>query len=93
MIEAREAITTLNDLQQRLGLVQTQNVDFFPEWVDDLPSLTAQQQAGIDRIKQRYDYHRTGFWAQSSKTWSAVSSNSRKVGETIGSLPRYCLTS
>lgn len=38
--------------------MQTQNVDFFSEWVDDLPSLTTQQQAGIDRIKTRYDYHR-----------------------------------
>lgn len=56
MIEAREAIKTLNDLEQRLGLVQTQKVDFFAEWVDDLPSLTAQQQVGIARIKQCYDY-------------------------------------
>jgi hypothetical protein len=53
----REAITTLSDLQQRLGLVQTQNIAFFSEWMDDLPSLTTQQQAGIERIKQRYDYH------------------------------------
>ncbi|WP_228040554.1 hypothetical protein [Nodosilinea sp. LEGE 07088] len=52
----RESITTLNDLQLRL--VQTQNVDFFSEWVDDLPPLTTQQQVGIERIKQRYDYHR-----------------------------------
>jgi hypothetical protein len=54
----REVITTLNDLQQRLGLVQTQHIDFFSEWVDDLPPLTTQQQAGIERLKQRYDYHR-----------------------------------
>jgi hypothetical protein len=55
----RETITTLNDLQQRLGLVQAQKDDFFSEWVDDLPSLTAQEQLSIDRLKQRYDYHRT----------------------------------
>ncbi len=54
----REAITTINDLQQRLGLVQSQNIDFFSEWVADLPTLTPQQQAGIERLKQRYDYHR-----------------------------------
>lgn len=52
-------ITTLNDLQQRLGLVQSQNYDFFSEWTDDLPSLTTQEQASIDRLKQRYDYHCT----------------------------------
>lgn len=54
----REAITTINDLHQRLGLVQTRNLDFSSEWVDDLQSLTTQQQAGVKRIKQRYDYHR-----------------------------------
>mgnify|MGYP006420991129 CR=1 FL=1 len=55
----REAIATLNDLQQRLGLVQTENDRFFPEWTDNLPSLTDPEQASIDRLKQRYDYHRT----------------------------------
>lgn len=54
----RDVITTLNDLQQRLGLIQAQNLDFFDEWLEDLPALTAQEQASIDRIKQRYDYHR-----------------------------------
>ncbi|MDB9313460.1 restriction endonuclease subunit R [Spirulina sp. CS-785/01] len=54
----RETITTLNDLQQRLGLVQTEDEDFFSEWTDNLPSLTDQEQVGLDRLKQRYDYHR-----------------------------------
>jgi hypothetical protein len=54
----REIITTLNDLQQRLGLVQSRNPDFFSEWTADLSALTAQQKASIERIKQRYDYHR-----------------------------------
>jgi hypothetical protein len=52
----RDAITTLNDLHQRLGLVQTRNPDFFSEWVDKGRSLTHQEQASIDRIKQRYDF-------------------------------------
>ncbi|MEB3884244.1 type I restriction endonuclease [Lyngbya sp. CCY1209] len=55
----REAIATLNDLQRRLGLVQATNDDFFSEWTDDLPSLTAQEQASLDRLKRRYDYHRS----------------------------------
>ncbi|TVP66550.1 MAG: type I restriction endonuclease subunit R [Leptolyngbya sp. LCM1.Bin17] len=54
----REAITSLQDLQQRLGLVQAQRDDFFTEWTDGLLALTAQELASINRIKQRYDYHR-----------------------------------
>lgn len=54
----REAITTLKDVQQRLGLVQALHDDFFSEWVEDLPSLAAQEQLSLDRLKQRYDYHR-----------------------------------
>ncbi|MEL6492716.1 MAG: type I restriction endonuclease subunit R [Cyanobacteria bacterium J06621_3] len=54
----RETTTTLNDLQQRLGLVQSQDYDFFDEWIDNLPALTTQEKASISRLKQRYDYHR-----------------------------------
>jgi hypothetical protein len=54
----REVITTLQDLQQRLGLVQALSDDFFTEWTDNLPTLTDQELVRIDRIKQRYDYHR-----------------------------------
>lgn len=54
----RDTITTLNDLQQRLGLLQSQNYDFFSEWTDGLPSLSTQEKAKIERLKQRYDYHR-----------------------------------
>jgi len=32
--------------------------DFFTEWAEDLPSLTAQEQLSLERLKQRYDYHR-----------------------------------
>lgn len=54
----RDTITTLNDLQQRLGLLQSQSLDFFREWTDSLPALSAQEKASINRLKQRYDYHR-----------------------------------
>ncbi|MFM7449224.1 MAG: type I restriction endonuclease [Leptolyngbyaceae cyanobacterium] len=54
----REVITTLQDLQQRLGLVRAQRDDFFTEWMDGLPTLTAQELDRIDQIKRRYDYHR-----------------------------------
>ncbi|WP_228024932.1 type I restriction endonuclease subunit R [cf. Phormidesmis sp. LEGE 11477] len=45
-------------MKQRLGLVPAQSPDFFTEWSEDLPSLMAQEEASIERIKQRYDYHR-----------------------------------
>ena len=54
----RESITTLSDLQQRLGIAQTQNNAFFAEWADHLPALNLQEQSGVDRIKHRYDYQR-----------------------------------
>ncbi len=54
----RDTITTLSDLQQRLGISQTQNNDFFLEWTDDLPLLNSEEQQSIDRIKNRYDYQR-----------------------------------
>ncbi len=55
----RDTITTLSDLQQRLGISQTQSNAFFAEWTDHLPVLNPQEQRSIDRIKQRYDYQRT----------------------------------
>ena len=54
----RDTVTTLSDLQQRLGISQTQSHAFFSEWADGLPALNLQEQRGIDRIKQRYDYQR-----------------------------------
>ncbi|WP_448560430.1 hypothetical protein [Trichothermofontia sp.] len=39
--------------------MQALNDDFFTEWADNLPALTAQEQLSIDRLKQRYDYHRS----------------------------------
>jgi hypothetical protein len=57
-VAVTDAIKTLNDLQVRLGLHQTEEDGFFPEWSEGLPRLESLEQAGIQRIKQRYDYHR-----------------------------------
>lgn len=54
----RDTITTLNELQQRLGLWQSQDDSFFAEWTEDLPTLSAEEADSISRLKQRYDYHR-----------------------------------
>jgi hypothetical protein len=59
-----DTIKTLSDLQTRCNLRQSNQDNFFCEWVDKgaetqpLPELNQQEQAGIARIKQRYDYHR-----------------------------------
>ncbi len=53
-----DTIKSLNDLQTRCNLTQADSDRFFYEWIDELPELNQQEQAGIARIKQRYDYHR-----------------------------------
>lgn len=53
-----DTIKSLSDLQVRCNLRQAEDDRFFSEWVEDLPELDTLQQAGCDRIKQRYDYHR-----------------------------------
>ncbi|MEM7580999.1 MAG: type I restriction endonuclease subunit R [Cyanobacteria bacterium P01_A01_bin.80] len=51
-------IKTLNDLQRRCNLHQTEEDGFFSEWTENLPQLSDIEQAAIARIKKRYDYHR-----------------------------------
>jgi hypothetical protein len=53
-----DTIKSLNDLQNRCNLYQAEDENFFNEWFTDLPQLNPEEQAGINRIKQRYDYHR-----------------------------------
>lgn len=53
-----DVIRSLNDLQVRCNLRQADDDHFFSEWIEDLPSLNTGEQAGVTRIKQRYDYHR-----------------------------------
>lgn len=53
-----EKIKSLSDLQKRCNLHQADSDQFFNELLEELPALNPQEQAGITRIKQRYDYHR-----------------------------------
>jgi hypothetical protein len=53
-----DKIKSLNDLQKRCNLNQADSDGFFNELQEELPVLNPQEQTGIDRIKQRYDYHR-----------------------------------
>jgi hypothetical protein len=53
-----DTIKSLIDLQVRCNLRQADSDRFFSEWIEDLPDLDEREQAGIERLKQRYDYHR-----------------------------------
>lgn len=53
-----DTIKSLSDLQARCNLHQAEDENFFNEWLIDLPQLKPQEQSGVTRIKQRYDYHR-----------------------------------
>lgn len=53
-----DTITSLSALQTCCNLQQTIDDRFFTEWFENLPNLAPSEQTGIDRIKQRYDYHR-----------------------------------
>ena len=54
-----DSIKSIRDLQERFGLRQTDDLDFFPEWGEIQQTLTTAEQAGIESLKRRYDYHRT----------------------------------
>jgi hypothetical protein len=57
-IGVTDTINSLSALQERFGLQQTDDDRFFVEWLEDLPTLNEAEQAGVNRLKQRYDYHR-----------------------------------
>lgn len=52
-----KAITNLNEAHAKLGILPSQDANFFTEWKDALPALTAEQKATLDRLKQRYLYY------------------------------------
>ena len=54
-----ERIKTLNELQSRFSLQPASSDSFFNEWLTDLPELSSAQVLGLERLKNRYDYHRT----------------------------------
>ena len=55
-----DVIKSLGDLQTCFHLQQADDDRFFSEWSEALPNLNEYEQLGVDRIKQRYDYHRIG---------------------------------
>ncbi len=60
-------ITSMAQLQERFAIVPATDDNFFPEWRDRLPELTAAEQSFLDKIKYRFDRHRaSGEMAEST---------------------------
>jgi predicted type IV restriction endonuclease len=57
-IGIRENINTLDDLKQKFNLQQTENNYFFTEWYEDLPNLTEEEELFLEKLRERYVYHR-----------------------------------
>lgn len=53
-----QVIKTLNHVHQKLGLRRATDSQFFTEWFEGLPQLTALEQETLDLIRQRFRYHR-----------------------------------
>jgi hypothetical protein len=53
-----QVVKTLNEVHERFGLRRSPNDQFFMEWYTNLPSLNALEQETLDRIRQRFRYHR-----------------------------------
>ncbi|KZL48790.1 restriction endonuclease subunit R [Nodularia spumigena CENA596] len=41
-------------LEERFGLQQTEDVNFFPEWLENLPEITNLERQNLDRIKYHF---------------------------------------
>ena len=50
--QAREI--SLEELQEKFGLQLNNNYNFFSEWTEDLPKLTAAQKQALERVKSNY---------------------------------------
>jgi predicted type IV restriction endonuclease len=53
-----ENIKSLNDLQAKFNLRQTEDDEFFTECFEDLPELSDTEKVALSSIRQRYVYHR-----------------------------------
>jgi predicted type IV restriction endonuclease len=53
-----QVVKTLNDVHQRFGLQRSQDDHFFTEWYTDLPLLDELERDTLDRLRQRFRYHR-----------------------------------
>lgn len=52
-----DTIKTLKDIENNFQVFPNTNLDFFPEWQNDLPQLTEAEKDTLDRIKASYLYN------------------------------------
>jgi hypothetical protein len=53
-----QRIQTIGEAEKKFNLVRTADLDFFPEWREELAQLTDSEKAVLDRVKARYRYYR-----------------------------------
>ena len=55
-IAIAENITTLRQVEEKLGLTLSGESQFFTEWMADLPALSSAEQARLEQVRQNYLY-------------------------------------
>lgn len=58
-IAITEAITTIAEAEQRLGLTRVEDAAFFPEWRENLSGLSKADRLALIEVRRRYLYQRT----------------------------------
>jgi len=58
-IAISENITSLNEVYARFSLRIADNEQFFPEWLEGLPEISNVEKESLDKVKNRYLYHRS----------------------------------
>ena len=54
-----DAVKTLADAESRFGLQRTERASFFPEWQNQLPALSSEENHNLNELRQRYLYQRS----------------------------------
>jgi hypothetical protein len=57
-IPIAENIISLEQVEEKFNLFQAENEDFFTEWYENLPEISADEKEALDKVKSRYIYHR-----------------------------------
>ncbi len=55
-IAIAEKITTLRQVEEKLGLTLSGDKQFFTEWMGDLPGLSEAEQTRLEQVRQNYLY-------------------------------------
>ena len=55
-IAIAEKITTLRQVEEKLGLILSGDSQFFTEWMADLPALSEVEQTRLEQVRQNYLY-------------------------------------